>query len=91
MKFSIGVGIVLSGGFKDLDLAVELAGERILGDLQVVVRLQVHPELRLHAEKLAEPQCGICRDAAPARKVRARKPIIEGMPATALSPAACAT
>ncbi len=30
---------------------------------QVPVRLQAHPELRRHLEKLREPECGIGRDA----------------------------
>jgi len=44
-----------SGRFQNLDLAVELARDGVLRDLQVVMRLQVHPELCLHAEELPEP------------------------------------
>ena len=39
---------------QNFHFAIELAGDRILRDLQVVMGLQVHPELRLHAKKLAE-------------------------------------
>jgi hypothetical protein len=32
---------------QDADLAIELARDRILRDIQIVVKLQVRPELRL--------------------------------------------
>ena len=68
LSFSVGVTQRMkpspSGSLQYLDFAVELAGNRIFRDLQVVVRLQVHPELRLHAEELPEPQGGIRRDSA---------------------------
>ena len=40
----------------------QLAGNGILRNLEIVMRLQVHPELGLHAEELAEPQCSIRGD-----------------------------
>src|SRR6266702_7705355 len=47
---------------QNFHFAIKLGGDRILCDLQVVMGLQVHPELRLHAKKLPEAQCCIRRD-----------------------------
>lgn len=44
-----------SRSVQHFDFAIELAGNSVLRDLQVVMRLKIHPELCLHAEKLAQP------------------------------------
>ena len=45
----------VSGSVQHFDFAFELAGDGVLRDLQVAMRLKIHPELRLHAEELAQP------------------------------------
>ena len=53
-----------------LDLR-DLAANRILGDFQIVARLDVHPERRRGAEEFAQPERGVGGD----RRLLARQPL----------------
>src|SRR6185437_11757696 len=56
-----------TSGCQRLHLFGEAAVKRVLGHLQIVTRLDIDPEFRLHAEEAAEPQRRVGADGAAAQ------------------------
>ena len=49
-----------SGGLISMDFLIESIGQIVLGNLQIVAGLQIHPELRGHVKKPAQPERSVC-------------------------------
>jgi hypothetical protein len=48
----------------DTDFLIQSVSEGLTRSFEIVPRLEVHPELRLHPKKTAQSQGRICRDAS---------------------------
>src|SRR6266851_3614320 len=52
------------GNLQRLDVAFDLCRDFVGGDLQVIARLQIHPECRTVLKVTGKAECRVCRDAA---------------------------